>query len=176
MPPLMIWTVAPLAGGVTPIMRMTRTGIGSVRGERAAGYLAVALLAHGAARIAHVGVLPFRHPAVAALHVVAVALARVAVDQRPGIERMGDAPDLVLDLEQLLAGRRIDDVVEAILVLVALLGEDLALDQRLVRLGEVGDIDLDVMAVVSRGLLVGLTEHQLLAVADRDLRRPVPYR
>ena len=42
---------------------------------------------------------------------------------------MGDAADLVLDLEQLLAGRRIDDVVEAVLVLVALLGEDLALDQ-----------------------------------------------
>src|SRR5690242_18945481 len=140
MPPLMMCTVAPLAGGVTPIMPMTRTGIVSVRGERTAGGLLVTLLAHGAARIAHIGVLPFRHPAVAALHVVAVGLARIAVHQGPRIERMGDAADLVLDLEQLLAGRRIDEVVEAVLVLVALLGEDLALDQLVMRLGEVRDI------------------------------------
>ena len=29
MPPLMMWTVAPLAGGVTPIMPITRTGMPS---------------------------------------------------------------------------------------------------------------------------------------------------
>src|SRR5437868_12421976 len=112
MPPLMICTVASLPGGATPIMPMTRTGIVLIRGERAAGCLLVAALAHLAAHVAHVGVLPLRHPGIAALDVVAIGLARVAVHQWPGIERMGDAADLVLDLEQLLAARRIDDVVE----------------------------------------------------------------
>src|SRR4051812_42846212 len=106
--------------------RECEAGAPSVGGERPAGRLLVARLAHGAARVAHVGILPLRHPAIAALYVVAVALARVAVDQRPGIERMGDAADLMLELEQLLAGLGIDDVVEAVLVLVAFLGEDLA--------------------------------------------------
>src|SRR5688500_11380168 len=96
MPPLMIWTVASLPGGATPIMPITRTGIGSVRGERPTGRFLVTALAHLAAHVAHVGVLPLRHPGIAALDVVAVGLARVAVHERPRIERMGDAADLVL--------------------------------------------------------------------------------
>src|SRR5262249_47981977 len=42
----------------------------------------------------------------------------IAVDQRPQVVRMLHAAHLVLDLEQVLAGVEIDDVAEAILVLV----------------------------------------------------------
>src|SRR3954451_2445303 len=46
-----------------------------------------------------------------------IALVRVAVDERPRIERMGHAADLVLYREELGAAVRIDDIDEAILPL-----------------------------------------------------------
>src|SRR5262245_42442138 len=46
--------------------------------------------------------------------VIAVALLRVAIDQRASIERVRNAPHLVLEDEQRLAARGIDDVAKAI--------------------------------------------------------------
>ena len=62
--------------------------------------------------------------------VVAVGLRRVAVDQRPAVDRMGLAADLVLDREQHLAGVEIDDVPEAVLVVVGFRGEQAELLSR----------------------------------------------
>src|SRR5262245_25168869 len=62
-----------------------------------------------------------RHAVMARL-VIAVALRRVAVDERPAIERVGLAAHLVLYGEQDLARIEIDDVLEAILESVDLGG------------------------------------------------------
>ena len=61
--------------------------------------------------------------------VVTVRLRWIAVDQRPAVERMGLAAHLVLDGEQDLAGIEIDDVLEAIFVIVDLGGEKAELFQ-----------------------------------------------
>ena len=80
--------------------------------------------------------------------VVAVALVRIAVDQRPREHRMGLAPHLVLDREQHLARIEIDDVLEAVFVFVELERDQSALQQPIVGAGEVLDVDLEVVAVV----------------------------
>ena len=84
---------------------------------------------------------------------------------------MRHAAHLVLDLEEHLAVVGIDDVDEAVLVRVALLADDPALQHLLVRAGEVGDVDGDVVAVVGVERLVGLAEDQLLRRAHADLGR-----
>ena len=76
----------------------------------------------------------------------------------------------MLDLEQRLAALEVGDDLEAILVLVAFLGHELALEQLLVRRGEIADIDLDVVAVIGRDLGLGLAEDELLPLTDRDPR------
>src|SRR4029077_339565 len=96
---------------------------------------------------------------------------RVAVDQGPRVERVRHAADLVLDLEQHLAGVEVDDVLEAVLAAVALLGDQVELAQLLVWPAEILDIDLQVMAVEFRQLLVGLAENQLLLRPDLDVCR-----
>jgi hypothetical protein len=82
------------------------------------------------------------------------------------------AAHLVLDGEQHPAVVHIDDVLEAILVLVALLGDQAPLQQPAMRAGEVGKIDGDVVAVESRGGGVRLAEDEMLAGADRGARKP----
>ena len=74
----------------------------------------------------------------------------------------------MLDLEQALVVLGVDDALPAVLVGVALLGQQVALLQFLVGTREVLDIDLDVMAVIGRDRLVGLVEQQILMVADVD--------
>src|SRR5262249_3258286 len=64
-----------------------------------------------------------RH-AVVARPVVAVRLRRIAVHQRPAIERMGLAAHLVLHGEQHFARIEIDHVLEPILVFVHLHGDE----------------------------------------------------
>src|ERR1700674_5530349 len=83
-------------------------------------------------------------PLVVAGCVGAVGLRRVAVDQRPQVHRVGGTAHLVLDREQLPAIGGIDDVAEAILVLVVFLRDQAALQQTVVGAGEIGDVDLDV--------------------------------
>ena len=77
----------------------------------------------------------------------------------------------MLDLEQHLAGVEVDDVLEAVLATVALLGDQVELAQLLVRPTKILDIDLQVMAVEFRQLLVGLAENQFLLRPDLDVRR-----
>ena len=71
----------------------------------------------------------------------------------------------MLDREQVLAGFEADDVLPAILVLIALFGDQLALFELVMRAREFLGIDLQVMAVEFRDFLVGLAEDQLLLVA-----------
>jgi len=59
--------------------------------------------------------------------VSAVGLRRVAVDQRPQIHRVRGAAHLVLDREQVPAVGGIDDVAKAVLILVVLAENQLAL-------------------------------------------------
>src|SRR5262245_29870051 len=62
-------------------------------------------------------------------HVAAVTLLRVAVHQRTPVERVREAPHLVFEDEQGLAAPRVDNVAEAVLILVALLRDQPALQQ-----------------------------------------------
>src|ERR1700704_650082 len=88
-----------------------------------------------------------------------VRLQRVAVDQRPRVERVSQASHFVLDLEQRLPRFRIDDPLEAPLVRVGLHADEAALEQLLVWRREVRDVHLDMVTVVRR---------------DRLARPPVP--
>ena len=98
---------------------------------------------------------------------MAIVLRRVAVDHVAIVQRVGDAADLVLDREQELAGVEADDVLPAILVLIALLGDQPALFELVMRPRELLRIDLQVMAVEFRYLSVGLAKDQFLLVARR---------
>ena len=84
-----------------------------------------------------------------ARRVEAVCLLGIAVDQRPGVERVAHAAHLVLDREQHAPRVEIDDVLEAVLVLVALLGDEVALQQAAIGAGEIGQVDGDVVAFLS---------------------------
>ena len=79
---------------------------------------------------------------------VAVVHVRVPVHERPVEHRMPHAAGFMLDAEDRLVGVHIDDVEEAVLVLIALLADQPALHQLLVRAGEVGQRDLDVVPVI----------------------------
>ena len=60
-----------------------------------------------------------------------VGLRRVAVDERPAVQRMAHAAHFVLDLETASRRSRVDDVDEAIFVLVGLATDEPALDELL---------------------------------------------
>src|SRR5262249_18389130 len=65
-------------------------------------------------------------------HEVAVVHVRIAVDEGAIEHRMPHAARLVLDLENLLVGVHIDGIDEAILVLLAFLGDEASFDEPLV--------------------------------------------
>src|SRR5262249_49943047 len=115
-----------------------------------------------------------RRPAILVLprRVAPVALRRVAVDQRPRIERMPHAAHLVLDAEEDAPAFDVDDVLEAILVLVALLADQAALGEPAIGPGEIGEVDLHVVAVIARRRPIRLAEEEILVLADGDARRP----
>src|SRR5579884_1637806 len=89
------------------------------------------------------------------------------VHQRPPVQRVAGAPYLMLDGEDRLAGVRIDDIGEAELVVADALADELALLEELVRPGEVGNVDGDVVAVVVRDVLA-LAKDQPLVDANFD--------
>src|SRR3954451_3705565 len=62
----------------------------------------------------------------------------------------------------------VDDIAEAILILVVLAIDELA--QPAMRAGEIDHIDLHVVLIVVRQRAVGLTEHEILVLADLDAR------
>src|SRR5216684_1926189 len=69
----------------------------------------------------------------------------IAVDQRTQIKRMLQAAHLVLNGEEHFAAVGIDDVLEAILMLVALLNDQSFFRQAAMRPGEIVDVDLEMM-------------------------------
>src|SRR5215468_1668938 len=103
--------------------------------------------------------------AVVAWLVIAVALRRVAVDERPAIKRVSLAAYLVLYGEQDLARIEIDDVLEAIFVIVDLGGEKAELFEPPIGTREIRDIDLRVVTVIGLLGLVGLAEVPVLLLA-----------
>src|ERR1700730_1163744 len=105
-----------------------------------------------------------RHAVMARL-VIAVALRRGAVDERPTIERMGLAAHLVFDGEQDLARIKIDDVLEAIFVIVDLGGEKAELFQPPIGTREIRNVDLRVVRIMGLLGLVGLAEVPVLLLA-----------
>src|SRR5882724_6374156 len=72
-------------------------------------------------------------PLVVAGRVSAIGLRRIAVDQRPQVHRMCGAAHLVFDRKQVLAISKIDDIAEAVLILVVLAKDQVALRQPAVR-------------------------------------------
>src|ERR1700722_1612055 len=82
---------------------------------------------------------------------------------------MFHAADLVLNrVQHLLSVLWIDDILEAVLMLVALFEDQPALQQLLIRPREVRHIDLHMMTVVRRQRLVGLAKNQVLPDPDSD--------
>src|SRR5689334_21075012 len=87
-------------------------------------------------------------PGIVAGAVVAIGLRRVAVDERARIERVAHAAHLVLDGEERAPALDVDDLLEAVLVLIARLADEAALQKPAIGAGEVGDIDLEMVSVV----------------------------
>src|SRR6516165_2945143 len=108
--------------------------------------------------------------AVVAWLVIHVGLRRVAVDQRPAIHRVGLAARLMLDREQHFAAVEIDQVVEAILIIVAFLDDQPELLKLAMRVGKIGNVNLHVMPVVGPFGRVGLTKIEILFRADLHAR------
>ena len=109
-------------------------------------------------------------PLVGAHLVVAIILRWVAVDHLAIVERVGAAADFVLDREQMLAGVEADDVLPAILVLIAFFGDQAALFEFVMRARKFLHIDLEMVAVEFRQFLVGLAEDQFLLIPGTDMR------
>src|SRR5262245_49301531 len=105
-----------------------------------------------------------RHAVVAGL-VVAIALRRIAVDQRAAVKRVGLAADLVLHREQHLARVEIDNVLEAVFVVVDLRRQQAELLEPLIGSGEVRDVDLRMVAVIRLLGRLGLAEVPVLFLA-----------
>src|SRR5260370_42241102 len=85
---------------------------------------------------------------------------------------MPHAAHLMLDREQHAPGSEIDDVLEAVLVLAALLGDEAELLQAPVGAGEIRHVDLHVMAVKGTFRGVGLAKDEILPGPDHDARAP----
>src|SRR5205085_223992 len=60
----------------------------------------------------------------------------------------------------------IDDVAEAVLVLIVLAADQIAFHEPAVRAGKIGDIDLHVVLVEGRQGPFGLAEDEILVLAD----------
>ncbi len=79
--------------------------------------------------------------------VVAIGLDRVTVNEWTAIKRMAHGTDLVFDLKKFIAVVRIDDIDDAILILVAFFRNDAEIEQFFVRAGKIREINLKMMAV-----------------------------
>ncbi len=74
----------------------------------------------------------------------------------------------MLDREQMPTAFEVDDIAKTILILVVLAIDELA--KAAMRPGEIDHIDLHVMFIVVRQGAIGLSEHQILVLADFDAR------
>src|SRR5262249_11591523 len=101
--------------------------------------------------------------------IAAVALLRIAIDERTGVEGVAHAAHFVLDAEQHLA-LGIDDVLETVLMLIALLRDQPSLQQFAVGAGKIRQINRHVVPVEIRGLNVALAEDEALAGAYGNAR------
>src|SRR5450759_1929955 len=102
---------------------------------------------------------------VVAAHVIVIGLRRIAVDERPRIERITQAAHLVLDREQQLAAVQVNDVAEAILVFIAFFGNQAACSEEAMRPRKIREINLDVVAVIGRQRACGFAKQKLLGGA-----------
>src|ERR1700722_13255333 len=68
-------------------------------------------------------------PCVVTRRIIDVALRRIAIDQRPHKKRMSHAAHLVLDGEQGLAGFRIGEILESVLMLIAFFRDESLVEQ-----------------------------------------------
>src|SRR5579875_303439 len=85
---------------------------------------------------------------------------------------MAHAAHLMLEADQHLARTRIDDILEAVLVLIALLGNQPALQKPPMRLGKIYQCNLDMRSVIRRNRPIRLTENQILV---RREQHPHPW-
>src|ERR1041385_4213953 len=110
-----------------------------------------------------------RRDGIAAAMVISLRLLRIAVDEIALVERVAEAAHFVLELVERRAGLGIDDFLVAELVAAHVLGHEAAAVEKIVRAGEVRDIDRDVVAVIRRNRIVRLAEDQFLIAADRHV-------
>src|SRR5262245_4125960 len=115
-----------------------------------------------------------RNEGIAPALVGRLPLRRVTVDEGPQVERAPQTTHLVLDGEELAASVRIDDVLEPVLVPVALLGDEPVLLEPPVRTREVRDVHLHVVTVAGRDAVRRLAEGQRLVGPHDHVRRRRP--
>ena len=89
-----------------------------------------------------------RDKRVPATAVIALALSRVAIDERAMIHRMAQAPHFMFQSEFLATILRIDDIFEAELMIAHVLGNQSAALQETVRFGKTGDVNGNMVAIV----------------------------
>ena len=111
-----------------------------------------------------------RRNGVSATMVASLRLLGISVDEIALVERVAEAAHFVLELVERRAGLGLDDLLIAELVAAHVLGHETAAAEKIVRAGEVRDIDRDVVAVVGRNRVVRLAEDKLLVAADSDMR------
>src|SRR5580658_2611710 len=99
---------------------------------------------------------------------VAVVHIRIAVDVSAIEHRVPHTAGFVLNPGQRLVRVHIDDIEEAILMLIALFRDQTALNQLLMRPGKVRERDLDVMTVIFRQFGLGLTVDHLAFAGARS--------
>src|SRR4249919_2449141 len=79
-----------------------------------------------------------RYERIPATVINALALGRIAIDERPMIHRMAQAPHFMLQSKLLASIFRVDDVFEAKLMIAHVFGNQAAALQETIRIGKVG--------------------------------------
>src|SRR5712691_5120623 len=106
------------------------------------------------------------HEGIAAADVAAEVLRRITIHELTTKHRMSHATDFMLNGEQLTAGLRVDDILEAILIVIAFLGDQTMLLQEGVRTREVGDVHGKVVPVIFRNFRSRFAENEALLGTD----------
>src|SRR4029453_2623338 len=106
------------------------------------------------------------HEGITAADVGAEVLRRIAIHELPTKHGMGHATDFVLNSEQLAACLGMDNVLEAVLVVIAFLGDQTTLLQERVRTREVCDVHGEVVPIIFRNFFGRFAENETLLGAD----------
>src|SRR5262247_3930382 len=106
------------------------------------------------------------HEGITAADVGAEVLRRVTIHELPTKHGMGHAADFMLNGKQLAACLGMDNVLEAVLVVIAFLSDQTMLLQERVRTREVGDVHGEVVPIIFRNFCGRFAENETLLGTD----------